>query len=87
MEFFYSPQLISNSPVNHKPEPRKIPEIKHICPKTNKVIGVEEIEYKGKNLYVSTYKSKNKKPVIKKMKMEPVSLGSGKLITVLKRFK
>ena len=87
MEFFYSPQLITNSPVSHKPKPAKIPQIKHICPKTNKVIGIEEIEYKGRNLYVSTYKTKNKKPIIKKLKLEPTSLPSGKLVTVLKRFK
>lgn len=87
MEFYYSPQIVNYSPVSHKPEPRKIPEIKHICPKTNKVIGIETIEHQGKDVYISTYKTSKKKPVIKKMKLEATTLPSGKFATTFKRLK
>ena len=86
MEFFYSPILTNLSPVSKKPEPGKIPEVRHLCPKTNRVIAVETIEHQGKDVYISrVYKNKHSKPIKSKFMKQFVQLPSGRTTIKVKR--
>lgn len=86
MEFFYNSIIINQSPVMKKPERVAIPEIKHICPKTNKVMAIEKIEHTGKDVYISrVYKKDKPKPIVTKLKREVVQLPSGQMWVRMKR--
>jgi hypothetical protein len=86
MEFFYTPIITNHLPVSRKPAPGKIPEVKHLCPKTNRVIAIETIEHEGKDVYVSRiYKTKNSKPIKTKFRKELVQLPSGRTTIKVKR--
>lgn len=86
MEFFYNSIIINQSPVIRKPEAARIPEIKHICPKTNSIVAVERIEHAGKDVYISKVYKKNKpKPIVTKLKREVVQLPSGQIWVRMKR--
>jgi hypothetical protein len=86
MEFFYTPIVTNHLPVFRKPALGKIPEVRHLCPKTNRIIAIETIEHEGKDVYVSKiYKSKNSKPVKTKFRKELIQLPSGRTTIKVKR--
>ena len=69
-------QMFDHVGIRRTPDAGKIADIKHICPETNKVIRVEELESMGDFIISKHYKPKGKK-VLKTEFFQHVQMSTG----------